>query len=93
LKSSIHADILKQWCNSMTTSQSHELEQLAKRTHSTDADLLWLARLCSCDETLVHLGQLTRVDAGDVIATLLDYERYMIQVEAAEYRLRTCANL
>jgi hypothetical protein len=47
---------------------------------------LWLARLCSCDETLVHLGQLTRVDAGDVIATLLDYERYMIQVEAAEFR-------
>ena len=80
----------------MTTSQSHELEQLAKRTHSTDADLLWLARLCSADEQLVHLGQVTRVDAIDMIATLKDYARYEAAIAANrkldEFAgLRTCA--
>jgi hypothetical protein len=60
----------------MTTAQAHELEHLAKRTRSTDADLLWLARVCSADELLVHLGQVTRVDAKDMLATLRDFERY-----------------
>jgi hypothetical protein len=68
----------------MTADQANTLEQLAERTHSTDADLLWLARLCSADEQLVHLGQVTRVDAVDMLATLRDYERYLSQVEAAK---------
>ncbi len=70
----------------MTSEQALEIEKLAERTHSTDADLLWLARVCSADETLVHLGAVARVDAGDMIATLRDYERYMNQVEAHGYR-------
>jgi hypothetical protein len=80
---------LKQGYRYVTTAQTHELEQLARRTHSTDADLLWLARLCSADEQLVHLGEVTRIDAGDMIATLRDFERYQIQVEAAGYREAT----
>jgi hypothetical protein len=81
----------------MTTAQAHELEHLARRTHSTDADLLWLARLCSCDEQLVHLGQVTRVDADDMLATLRDYLAYENAIAANrkldEFNgLRTCAN-
>ena len=80
----------------MTSQQAHTLEQLATRTNSTDADLLWLARLCSADEQLVHLGQVTRVDAIDMIATLQDYERYEAACAANrkldEFEgLRTCA--
>lgn len=74
----------------MTTEQAFELEQLARRTASTDADLLWLARLCSCDEQLVHLGQVTRIDAGEMIATLQDFERYEAQAEAGRYREALC---
>jgi hypothetical protein len=80
----------------MTTEQAHQLEHLATRTNSTDADLLWLARLCSADEQLVHLGQVTRVDAVDIIATLEDYARYEAAIAANrkldEFEgLRTCA--
>jgi hypothetical protein len=70
----------------VTSNQAHELEKLAERTHSTDADLLTLARVCSQDAGLEHLGNLTRESAGEMIATLRDYERYMVQVEAAQYR-------
>ncbi len=59
----------------MTAQQAYEIEKLAERTGSTEADLLWLGRLCSCSETLIHLGQLARVDAQDVIETLKQYEQ------------------
>jgi hypothetical protein len=82
----------------MTSQQAHTLEALAKRTHSTDADLLWLARLCSGRDADIevadmHLGELTRAEAAAMIETLEAYERVMIQVEASVYRLRTCADV
>ncbi len=82
----------------MTSEQALTIEQLAKRTHSTDADLLWLARLCSGRDADIeiadmHMGDLNRADAAQMIETLQAYERVMIQVEAAHYRLRMCAYL
>jgi hypothetical protein len=61
----------------VTSEQALQIETLAERTHSTDADLLWLARLCSHEAGLNHLGEVTRVDAQDMIDTLKDYERYI----------------
>lgn len=61
----------------MTTNQSHELEQLQQRLAIDDGSLLWLARVCAADEGLVHLGALRRIDAGDVLFTLREYERFL----------------
>ena len=82
----------------MTSTQAEDLKQLARLTHSTDADLLWLARLCSGRDADVeiadiHFGEITRAEAEEILRTLRDYERYQRQVEAAEYRLRTCADV
>lgn len=74
----------------MTSQQSYEIEQLAARLGSSDADLLWLARICSASETLNHMGQLARVDAEDVIHTLRTYERV---VELATRRAHGGAEL
>jgi hypothetical protein len=61
----------------MTTEQSLKLEQLERRLKPSEGELIWLARICAADETLVHLGQLTRVDAGDMIHTMTEYERHL----------------
>jgi hypothetical protein len=66
----------------VTSEQAVQIENLAQKAHATDADLLWLARLCSADETLVHLGNVTRVDAGDMIQTLRNYLRYDAAMKA-----------
>jgi hypothetical protein len=62
----------------MTAEQAHEIEVLARATGSSDGDLLCLARHCAADETLTHLGKLTRVDAGDMIYTLRQYRAYQV---------------
>lgn len=61
----------------MTSNQAHQIEQLSERLKPSEGELIWLARICAADETLVHLGQLTRVDAGDMIFTLTEYERFL----------------
>ena len=60
-----------------TATQAHELEQLQQRLAIDDGSLLWLARQCAQDAALVHLGALRRVDAGDVLFTLREYERFL----------------
>lgn len=60
----------------MTSTQAYEIEHIADRIKSSDGELLWLARLCSQNAALVHLGQLTRVDAEDMLRVLRDFEAY-----------------
>ena len=67
----------------MTTDQSLKLERLERRLKPSEGELIWLARICAADETLCHLGQLSRVDAGDMIYTLTEYERYLA-IDAAQ---------
>ena len=68
---------------SMDSEQAYELETLQRVTQSSDGDLLRLARECAHDDTLVHLGQLTRVDAGEMIQVLREY-RYFKAVGALD---------
>jgi hypothetical protein len=60
----------------MTSTQALQLERLAERLNISDGELLWLARVCSADETLCRFDKVTRVDAREMIGTLEDYERY-----------------
>jgi hypothetical protein len=62
----------------MTSSQAHRLEQIVKRLGASDGELLWLARHCAVDDSLVSLGALSRVDAEDMIETLETYERWLL---------------
>lgn len=62
----------------MTTQQAHQLEKIVARIGASDGELLWLARICAADETLVSLGHLSRVDARDMIWTLEQFERYLL---------------
>lgn len=69
----------------MLPSQAVEIEQLSDTLGATDADLLWLARLssnrCSDVELMdMHLGELTRAEAAEMIETLRCYERYQNQL-------------
>ncbi len=60
----------------VTCEQAYELETLQRITCSSDADMLRLARECEQDASLVHLGQLSRVAAGEMIAVLREYVYY-----------------
>ncbi len=62
----------------MTTSQAHRLEQISSRLHPSDKELLWLARHCAVDERIATLANLSRVDAEDLILTLEQYEKWLL---------------
>ena len=69
----------------MTSSQAHAIETLAREVGSSDGDLLFLARHCAADETLQHLGQITRVDAGDMIYTLRAFRAYQTKQRVEQW--------
>lgn len=67
----------------MTQHQQQTIEQLAARTQSASGDLLRLARECQQDGAMVHLAELDRYAAGDMIEVLEDYERHGQRSNAA----------
>ena len=71
------------YCRDMEASQAWELETLQRVTETSDAELIRLAQECAQDSGLLHLGELTRVDADDLIRTLRQY-RYFRQIEALD---------
>ena len=50
---------------------------------TSDAELIRLAQECAQDSGLIHLGELTRVDADDLIRTLKQY-RYYREIQALD---------
>lgn len=66
----------------MTTGQALRLEELCDRLNPSEGELLWLARQCSQDASLISLGHLSRADAEDLISTLESYERWLMDFSA-----------
>lgn len=60
----------------MDREQAEVVRVLAKQHRSSSAEVLWLARVCSANEQLMSLEQLTKEEAADLIYNLQAFGRW-----------------